>query len=122
MVTKYKIMCNKISQIEIIISVIFLDLEKPLQKEDLGVFYKGVLKPITEESKISIECTGKPVTIKTANPSSGLHCLQSILKEVKVMLYLGKHANIAHLVGCCTENLNQGWFKYNTLYNIWCIS
>lgn len=88
-------------------------MEKPLVKEDLGVFYKGILKPITKEPNTVIESIGTSVTIKTANPSSGLHGLQSILKEVKVMLYLGKHVNIAHLVGCCTENLNQGWNYYH---------
>ncbi len=56
------------------------------------------------------------VAIKMVNPTSGLNGLRSLLKEVKVMLYMGQHANIVKLIGCCTDKIREGRLKTNKSY------
>jgi len=45
------------------------------------------------------------VAIKTTKPHSDL---RGLLKEVKVMMFVGEHSKIVGLMGCCTTNLRDG--------------
>ncbi len=70
--------------------------------------YKGTVTVNFNDAQTTIS-----VAIKMANASSGLQGLRSLLKEIKVMLYVGEHRNIARIIGCCTDNLRQGSFINN---------
>ncbi len=79
----------------------------------MDVVYKGTMPDnLGVKKRISMIATIKKVhvAVKVPNPAAGINGLQSLLKEVKVMLHLGKHDNIAYMIGCCTENLRQGLF------------
>ncbi len=71
--------------------------------------YKGTLV-LNKESvnETGSELQTVPVAIKTVKPNTNAQYLRSMLKEVKVMLYIGKHPYVIHMVGCCTENLRKG--------------
>lgn len=94
------------------LAVVCIDTGAPLGAGEFGTVYKGMLKVNSENenpgSSSQMNTQKIPVAIKTVNPAAGLHGLRSLLKEVKVMLYLGQNTNIAHMVGCCTEKLRQG--------------
>lgn len=76
---------------------------------EYGVVYKGTLSLNTESDGVSGSALNTiPVAIKTVKPNTNAQYLRSLLKEVKVMLYIGKHPNVIRLVGCCTENLRKG--------------
>lgn len=51
------------------------------------------------------------VTVKIANPVAELNGIQSLMKEVKVMMYLENYENIAHMIGCFIKNLLRQFFE-----------
>lgn len=86
-------------------------MDKPIRKSDLDLVYKGTLAENDGVKKrISMITTIKKVlvAVKIPNPAAGLNGIQSLMKEIQVMMHLGKHENIAHMIGCCTENLRKG--------------
>lgn len=91
--------------LSVVICKIFskLDAKAPLGMGEYGIVYKGTIL-----GRLGSDGDPTPVAIKTIKPSAGVQCLRSLLKEIKVMLHVGKHANIACLIGCCTENIRKG--------------
>lgn len=47
------------------------------------------------------------IAIKTTKPYSELSYFKSLLMELKVMGYLGHHANIVNLIGAYTGNIKE---------------
>ncbi|ODM97474.1 Mast/stem cell growth factor receptor kita [Orchesella cincta] len=62
------------------------------------------------EGTLNVDDTVLPVAVKTTKTQSNAQNLRSLLKEVKIMLYVGKHSNIVTLLGCCTTNLHEGMY------------
>lgn len=52
------------------------------------------------------------VAVKTVKSDASIEYLKALLKETKVMIYIGKHPNIAEFVGCCTKNLEKGRYIF----------
>ncbi|ODN00462.1 Mast/stem cell growth factor receptor kita [Orchesella cincta] len=86
-------------QLEIPRTQLNYDIKCALGSGEYGIVYKGTL----EKANINI-----PVAIKTMKPYSNGEGLRALLKEVKVMMYVGQHPKIVKLEGCCTNNLRQG--------------
>jgi len=47
------------------------------------------------------------VAVKTVKPNMEVMHFKTLLSEVKIMAYIGKHANIVGLVGACTQNIRK---------------
>lgn len=89
------------------------DVKSPLGSGEFGVVYKGYVSGVNlkpeENSQTYVDSTRQvPVAVKTLRANSEIQYLRSMLKEVKVMMYVGKHANVVQMMGCCTENLRKG--------------
>ncbi|CAL8100183.1 unnamed protein product [Orchesella dallaii] len=80
----------------------------PLGMGEFGVVYKGSIMKQTEDENGVPTVEIISVAVKTARPNSNSNCLRTILKEVKVMLYVGMHQRVVKMIGCCTENLRKG--------------
>ncbi|CAL8112591.1 unnamed protein product [Orchesella dallaii] len=87
-------------QLEIPLNQLKFDDKFPIGSGEFGNVYKGTLMGNSEV------CT--TVAIKTTKSQSHLQYLRVLLKEVKVMMFVGKHPRIVDLIGCCTVNLRQG--------------
>lgn len=48
------------------------------------------------------------VAVKTTKPKHDFAYFQTLLTEVKIMAFIGKHTNIVGLVGACTANIKKG--------------
>lgn len=48
------------------------------------------------------------MAVKTVEASrADVVCFKALLAELKVMTYIGRHANIVSLIGACTENIRE---------------
>ncbi len=86
----------------------FVDPGAILGTGEFGIVYKGKLDVGQESAPSTSSKNQTTVAIKTVNQTSGLNGIRSLLKEVKVMLYMGQHNNIAKLIGCCTDKIREG--------------
>ena len=51
----------------------------------------------------------KTVAVKMVlSQSKNLEALESLVHELKVLVYVGSHLNIVNLLGACTENISRG--------------
>jgi hypothetical protein len=48
------------------------------------------------------------VAIKMPKPGADKVYMKSMLSELKVMIYIGKHPNVVNLIGACTKDLRKG--------------
>jgi len=46
-----------------------------------------------------------PVAVKTLKPFADGDYVRALLREIKVMIYVGRHPNVLELIGCATERL-----------------
>lgn len=80
-------------------SNICLDKSNPLGSGNYGTVYKGVL---------SRNGSTVVVAVKTVDPdNTDVHCFKSLLLELKVMSYLGKHPNVVALLGASTTGIRD---------------
>ncbi len=74
-----------------------------------AVVYPGSIQHPISGEKIQ-------VAIKTIRSNSGDEYLRALLKEIKTMAYVGEHPHIVKLIGCYTQDLQNGCLF--RLYNI----
>ncbi|XP_046746419.1 vascular endothelial growth factor receptor 1-like [Diprion similis] len=79
-----------------------LRLDEELGRGLFGIVWKAIAKTIRRPEAISV------VAVKTVRPTASLHCMKALLRELKILVYLGHHANIVSLLGACTKNLDYG--------------
>lgn len=72
-----------------------VDTENVLGSGEFGLVLKGTYG-------------GQDVAVKTLKPESTKGDLKSLLSEVKVLVYTGKHENIVQLIGAVTKYLRVG--------------
>lgn len=60
-------------------------------------------------AKVVRDGVEQTAAVKLAQHSSV--SLKSLMCEIKVLSYLGKHENIVGIVGACTAEFNKGYFK-----------
>jgi len=53
------------------------------------------------------------VAVKTLKPFADRDYLRALLREIKVMIYVGKHPNVLELTGCSTERLVECKYALN---------
>ncbi|CAL8100192.1 unnamed protein product [Orchesella dallaii] len=94
-------------QLEIPQTQLKFDVKFPLGSGEYGIVYKGTLEKTNETISVAV---------KTTKPYSNAQCLRALLKEVKVMMYVGQHPKIVKLEGCCTNNLREGELLIVTEY------
>jgi len=70
-----------------------------------GIVFRGKLVGYPDE-----------VAIKTMKPHSTLSYFKALLSELKIMVYLGKHENVIHLIGAYTGRIKES--KYALSYSI----
>jgi len=51
--------------------------------------------------------TREVVAVKIAKASADVELFKSLLSEVKIMMYIGKHENIVGLIGVCTQGIRK---------------
>lgn len=66
----------------------------------LGTVYKTTVKT-SQMAKV-------PAAVKVANKSQHEFKFKAVLREIKILCYLGEHPNIVSLIGVCTEELYLG--------------
>jgi len=65
-----------------------------------GLVFRGKLKKPGETEET-------PVAVKTLKPYADKDYVRALLREIKVMIYFGKHPHILELIGCCTIKLEE---------------
>jgi serine/threonine protein kinase len=73
----------------------------PLGKGEFGVVYVGSLRKENSEDFM-------PVAIKVAQK----HLLPSLLREIKILSYIGVHPNIVSMVGASVKDLQQSTMPF----------
>ncbi|XP_046746504.1 uncharacterized protein LOC124411449 [Diprion similis] len=79
-----------------------LRLDEELGSGSFGIVWKARAKTIRRPEAISV------VAVKTVRPTASLRCMKALLRELKILIYLGHHPNIVSLLGACTKNLDYG--------------
>ena len=69
-----------------------------LGKGQFGIVHKGVLNRNGGKSLVAI---------KTVTPGVDVETFKALLSEIKIMAYLDRHENIAHLIGACTVDIKK---------------
>ncbi|ODM97481.1 Tyrosine-protein kinase transforming protein kit [Orchesella cincta] len=87
------------SQLEISANELTFDHKCPIGSGQFGTVLKATFK--RPEPSLT-------VAVKTAKPNLNAQYLRTLLKEVKIMMYVGQHPKIVGLLGCCTANLRKG--------------
>jgi hypothetical protein len=58
------------------------------------------------------------VKMVRANAQSGQDALGSLIRELKILIYLGSHVNVVNLLGACTKSFVKGEnIKYRKITN-----
>lgn len=74
----------------------------------------GVFGTVYKANLIKSDGSFESVAVKTVTQSS--LGLRSLLTEVKILSYVGKHKNVVNLIGACTVDLKQSmWQKLKML-------
>ncbi|XP_046622707.1 insulin-like peptide receptor [Neodiprion virginianus] len=80
----------------------FLKLDEVLGSGAFGVVRKAQAKTICPRETVTT------VAVKTVRPTANLNCMKALLRELKILVYLGQHLNIVNLLGACTKNIDLG--------------
>ncbi|XP_046485716.1 mast/stem cell growth factor receptor-related protein Kit-like [Neodiprion pinetum] len=80
----------------------FLKLEEVLGSGAFGVVRKAQAKTICARETVTT------VAVKTVRPTANLNCMKALLRELRILVYLGQHLNIVNLLGACTKNIDLG--------------
>jgi hypothetical protein len=77
--------------------------------QELG---SGCFGRVVRANAVGIKCSEETVTtvaIKMIKPMAKSHdALDALIRELKIMIYLGSHLNIANLMGACTKTHVKG--------------
>lgn len=62
------------------------------------------------------------VAVKMVKENPDITCIKALISELKIMVHLGKHLNIANLLGACTQNIAKRElliiFEYSRFGNV----
>lgn len=89
-----------------------LTLGKRLGHGAFGEVFKGEAKGLI---------TGEPTTtvaVKRAKIPPKDEDIKSLITELKIMIYIGKHVNILNILGVVRENIKNRNFLSDSCYNI----
>lgn len=78
-----------------------------LGEGQFGIVYQGTYFH-EEENRVF------KVAVKTVRQEAPDITMRSLLNELKVMAYLGSHANIVCLIGCCFQEVKKGAHSIST--------
>lgn len=78
-------------------SLYLSDYQSSLGEGQFGIVLRGKLQ--TKQGPF-------PVAVKTTKDSDASQ-LRSLLSEIKLMTYIGKHENIVNLIGAITQDLKK---------------
>ncbi|XP_046482601.1 vascular endothelial growth factor receptor 1-like isoform X1 [Neodiprion pinetum] len=67
-----------------------------------GVVRKGQAKTIRSREAVTT------VAVKTVRATASLDCMTALLRELRILCYLGEHLNLVSLLGACTKNIEYG--------------
>ena len=67
---------------------------------------KAEAKNISAEEKVSI------VAVKIVSRIAEPIYINAIAKELKILMYVGRHLNILNLLGTCTDKIAKSKFSY----------
>ncbi len=60
------------------------------------------------------EETVTTVAVKMIKPTAKSHdALDALIRELKIMIYLGPHLNIVNVMGACTKSFIRGKITFN---------
>ncbi|XP_068992235.1 platelet-derived growth factor receptor alpha-like [Neodiprion pinetum] len=79
-----------------------LKLDEVLGSGAFGVVRKAQAKTICPRETVTT------VAVKTVRPTANLNCMKALLRELRILVYLGQHLNIVNLLGACTKNIDLG--------------
>ncbi|XP_046428757.1 platelet-derived growth factor receptor alpha-like [Neodiprion fabricii] len=79
-----------------------LKLDEVLGSGAFGVVRKAQAKTICARETVTT------VAVKTVRPTANLNCMKALLRELRILVYLGQHLNIVNLLGACTKNIDMG--------------
>lgn len=82
--------------------IINIDKESVLGSGQFGIVYKGlIIRRCSSSNGSSLE----PIQIaaKMLKPNSDREYVKEFLKELKLLIFVGKHINIVELIGACTS-------------------
>ena len=65
------------------------------------------------ETRIRFSNRTAKVAVKVARRDADSVQIQTLVDELKVMIYLGEHLNIVNLLGACTKTITKG--KYSLM-------
>lgn len=57
---------------------------------------------------VGIKGESKTVAVKMVRSQANVAALEALVRELKVLIYLGSHLNILNLLGACTVNISKG--------------
>jgi FMS-like tyrosine kinase 1 len=78
-----------------------LRLGKQLGSGAFGIVLEAVADKILPDEEETI------VAVKVVKTQANKDALKSLISELKIMIYLGKHVNIVNLLGAATKNLSK---------------
>ena len=55
-----------------------------------------------------MEETVKTVAVKTTKSVTNDAALENLVRELKILIYLGSHLNVVNLLGACTKEIHKG--------------
>lgn len=82
-------------------SVSILDPSEVLGSGNFGQVIKGAIYDGNDKRNCNV------VAVKTVKSNYDISYFQTLLTEVKIMAYIGRHTNVVSLVGACTENIRN---------------
>lgn len=77
----------------------FADYQKILGFGEFGCVYRAVLKVRNEEESVAM---------KTLKDGGSKLAIKSLLSEIKILCYLGKHVNVVSMKGAYTAEFHTG--------------
>lgn len=75
----------------------FQDKTELLGSGAFGSVFKGKVKGASN-----------PVAVKVSRANCSANILKSLLSEIKILIYVGKHANVISIIGACTKDIGKG--------------
>ncbi|XP_046425146.1 uncharacterized protein LOC124182235 isoform X2 [Neodiprion fabricii] len=76
-----------------------LKLGDILESGTFNVVRKGQAKTIRSHEAVTT------VAVKTVRATASLDCKTALLRELRILCYIGNHLNLVNLLGACTKNL-----------------
>ncbi len=53
----------------------------------------------------------KTVAVKMVRSQANVAALEALVRELKILIYLGSHLNVVNLLGACTKHITRGIYN-----------